>query len=95
MLLFHNPTSLWGFEVDRMAAWTVAPPVEGHDDEAVLREGCQAWHRGMGSIPRERQRVFVPVAFLRVYQTPQTPPVYLKQRTDAFYIMRMHLSNGC
>lgn len=40
MLFFHNPTSLWGFEVDGMAAGPVAPPVEGHDDEAVLREGC-------------------------------------------------------
>lgn len=40
MLLFHNPTSLWGFEVDRMAARAVAPPVEGHDDEVVLRERC-------------------------------------------------------
>lgn len=39
MLFFHNPTSLWGFEVDGMAAWAVAPTVEGHDDEAVLGEG--------------------------------------------------------
>lgn len=40
MLFLHNPTSLWGFEVDRVAAGAIAPPVEGHDDEAVLREGC-------------------------------------------------------
>lgn len=39
MLFFHNPTSLWGFEVDGMAAWAIAPTVEGHDDEAVLGEG--------------------------------------------------------
>lgn len=39
MLFSHNPTSLWGFEVDRMASWAVAPTVEGHDNEAVLREG--------------------------------------------------------
>lgn len=39
MLFFYNPTSLWGFEVDGMAAGSVAPPVEGHDNEAVLREG--------------------------------------------------------
>lgn len=39
MLFFHNPTSLWGFEVDGMAAGAVAPTVEGHDNEAVLREG--------------------------------------------------------
>lgn len=39
MLFSHNPTSLWGSEVDRMASWAVAPPVEGHDNEAVLREG--------------------------------------------------------
>lgn len=39
MLFFNNPTSLWGFEVDGMTARAVAPPVEGHDDEAVLGEG--------------------------------------------------------
>lgn len=39
MLFFHNPTSLRGFEVEGMAAGAVTPPVEGHDDEAVLREG--------------------------------------------------------
>lgn len=38
-MFFHNPTSLQGFKVDGMAAWAVAPTVEGHDDEAVLREG--------------------------------------------------------
>lgn len=38
MLVFHNPTSLWGLEVDGMAARAIPPPVEGHDDEAVLRE---------------------------------------------------------
>lgn len=35
----YNPTSLGCFEVDSVAAGAVAPPVEGHDDEAVLREG--------------------------------------------------------
>lgn len=39
MLFFHNPTSLWGFEVDGMAARAVTPTVEGHDDEGVLGEG--------------------------------------------------------
>lgn len=33
---FHNPTSLRGFELEGVAAGAVAPPVEGHDDEAVL-----------------------------------------------------------
>lgn len=88
-LLFHNPTSLWSFEVDRMAAWTVASPVEGHNDEAVLREGCQARHGAVGPIPRERQRVFVSVGFLRVHQAAQAPPVYLKQRTGSFYVVHL------
>lgn len=88
-LLFYNPTSLWGFEVDRMAARTVASPVEGHDDETVLREGRQARHGAVGPIPGERQRVFVSVAFLGVHQAAQAPPVYLKQRTDSFYLIHM------
>lgn len=39
MLFSHIPTSLWGFEVDRMASRAIAPTIEGHDNEAVLREG--------------------------------------------------------
>lgn len=54
MLFFHNPTSLWGFEVKGMAAGAVAPPVEGHDDEAVLREGRQSRYGGVVTVPGER-----------------------------------------
>lgn len=65
-----------------MAAWAVAPPVEGHDNEAVLGEGRQSWHCGVASIPGESQRVFVSVAFLRVHQTTQAPPVYLNKERE-------------
>lgn len=64
MLFFHNLTSLWGFEVDGMTAWAVAPPVEGHDDEAVLGEGRQNWYRGVVLIPGDCQRVFISGTFL-------------------------------
>lgn len=53
MLFFHNPTSLWGFEVDGMAARAVAPPVKGHDDEAVLGEGRKSRYRGVVPVTRE------------------------------------------
>lgn len=56
--------SLWGFEVDGMTAWAVAPPVEGHDDEAVLGEGRQNWYRGVVLIPGDCQRVFISGTFL-------------------------------
>jgi len=79
MLFFHNPTSLWGFEVDRMAAWTVAPPVEGHDNEAILGERRQSRYCAVVPVPRDRQCAFVSMAFLRVHQTAQTPPVYLNK----------------
>lgn len=64
MLFFHNLTSLWGSEVDGMTAWAVAPPVEGHDDEAVLGEGRQNWYRGVVLIPGDCQRVFISGTFL-------------------------------
>ena len=64
MLFFHKPTSLWGFEVDGMAAGSVAPPVEGHDDEAVLGERGQSRYRGVVSVSRESESVFVSVTFL-------------------------------
>lgn len=54
MLFFHNPTSLWGFEVEGMAAGAVALPIEGHDDEAILRERRQSWYCGMVAVPGER-----------------------------------------
>lgn len=79
---FHGPTSLWSFEVHRMAAWAVSPPIEGHDNEAVLWEGYQSRHCGMASIPRERQHVFVSMAFLQVHQTAETPPVYLNPEIE-------------
>lgn len=83
MLFFHNPTSLWGFEVDGMAARAVAPPVEGHDDEAVLGEGRQSRHRAVAPVPGEHECVFVSVAFLRVHEAAQTPPAYLRRERDA------------
>lgn len=82
-LLLDNPTSLWGFEVERVAAGAVAPPVEGHDHEAVLGEGPQRRHGGVRAVPGERQRVLLSVAFLGVRQAAQTPPVHLKRgRTE-------------
>lgn len=57
-------TSLWGFEVDGVATWPIASPVEGHDDEAVLREGREPWYHGMVPVPRVCQSVFVPVSLL-------------------------------
>lgn len=47
-------TSLWGPEVDGVAAGAVAPPVEGHDDEAVLRVGRQSRDHAVVPVPRER-----------------------------------------
>lgn len=64
MLFLHNPTSLWGFEVDGMTAGAVAPPVEGHDDEAVLGEGRQSRYRCVVPVPGERHCMFVSVTFL-------------------------------
>lgn len=64
MLVLHNPTSLWGFEVDGMAAGAIAPPVEGHDDETVLRKGRESWYRGMVPVPGDCQRLLVSVTFL-------------------------------
>lgn len=72
-------TSLWGFEVVGMAAWAVAPPVEGHDDEAVLGERRQSRQHAVVSVPGERQRLFVAVVFLKVGQASHTPPVDLER----------------
>lgn len=64
MLFLYNPTSLWGFEVDGMAAGAVAPPVEGHDDEAVLGEGRKSCYGCMAPVSRERHCMFVSMTFL-------------------------------
>lgn len=82
MLFFHNPTSLGGFEVDGVAAGPIATPVEGHDDEAVLREGWESWYCSVAPVPGERQRVFVSMFFLWIHQSAQMPPAYLHQETD-------------
>lgn len=65
-----------------MAAGAVAPPVEGHDDEAVLRVGRQSRHHSVVPVPRESYRLFVFMAFLGVGEASQAPPAQLVERRE-------------
>lgn len=75
-------TSLWGPEVDGVAAGAVAPSVEGHDDEAVLRVGRQARHHAVVPVARERHRLFAFVASLGVGEAPEAPPAQLAEERE-------------
>lgn len=61
-----------------MAAWAVAPTVEGHDDKAVLREGSQSRYRRVVPVPWECERLFISVVFLWVHEAAEAPPAYLR-----------------
>lgn len=65
-----------------MAARAAAPPIEGHNNEAILREGHQPCYHSMALVPRERQCLFLSMAFLWLNQTAQTPPIYLQRGSD-------------
>lgn len=72
-------TSLRGSEVDGVAAGAVPPPVEGHDDEAVLGVGRQSRDHGVAPVPREREHLFALVAFLGVGEAAEAPPAQLAE----------------
>lgn len=69
--------------MDRVAPWAVASCIEGHDDEAVLREGLEPGDQRVVPVPRKHQCVFVAVCLYRVQETAQPPPVHLQHQEEA------------